>query len=319
MERSEVVYVNDFEDLTAHVYTIGYPVEGEAILFVLCNKGNPIFTSLTDCYVSDGYNHVEKVISSLGNHGIDAFFWTHPDSDHSIGIRDVLDKFDEGKMAHIFLPASFDSKDAYDVSDDAKKSLVYLYENYNSGRRYRMHHACVTEGECRSLFYFDIMELKSRGVIRCDFKCMAPVDAIVARRKYSGAKDKTNDLSIVYTIEINGCKFLFTGDMTNQTVQFIDGGYLRNVNMIKIPHHASDEPKNFIRLLSGNNIREIVSVTTRKSPNLPVQSVVNAYKGLEHEVYYTGSGTDKYGCVEYCMNIKSMLHEVACTGNAMQL
>lgn len=319
MERSEVVCVDDFEDLTAHVFTIGYPVEGEAILFVLCNKVKPVFTSLTDCYVSDGYNHVEKIVSSLGNHGIDAFFWTHPDSDHSMGIRDVLDKFDEGNVAHIFLPASFDSKDAYDVSDEAKMSLEYLYKNYNSARRYRMHHACVTEGECRSLFYFDIMELKSRSVIRCDFKCIAPVDAIVARRKYAGAKDKTNDLSIVYTIEINGCKLLFTGDMTNQTVQFIDGGYLQDVNMIKIPHHASDEPKNFNKLLFRNNITEIVSVTTRKSPNLPVQSVINDYKSLNHEVYYTGCGADKYGCIEYCLRVKSLLHEVAFTGNAMQL
>lgn len=319
MERGDIIYIDSLEDLEAHVFTIGYPSEGETILFILCNKGKPVFTSLTDCYMTDDCNHIENLMSGLGINNIDAFFWTHPDKDHSLGIRDVLDKFDAGKNAHIFLPSTLDSDDAYNIAEDIKKSLRYLLDNYNSRKKYRIHQACVSEGECRSLFYFDIIELKNRSCIRCDFKCLAPIDAIVLRRKYNVSKNKTNDLSIVYAIEINGSKLLFTGDLTNQTAQFLDGGYLQNVKLIKIPHHASDEPRRFNGLLFSYNISDIVSVTTIKSPLHPVMSVIDEYKKLGHSVYSTGTGNEKYGCIEYCMNVKNILTSVTCTGNAIQL
>lgn len=319
MERGEIIYISSVEDLTIHVFTIGYPAEGETILFILCDKGKPVFTSLTDCYKTADYNHIENVMESFGNPDIDVFFWTHPDTDHSAGIKEVLDKFDVNKKAHVFLPSSFDSDDAYNVTDDVKGTLKYLFDKYNSNRRYKIHQACVYQGECRSLFYFDIIELKNRSTIRCDFKCMAPIDAIVTRRQYNKSKNEINDLSIVYMVEMNGSKLLFTGDLTNQTAQFLNGEWLQNVALIKIPHHASDEPKRFNSMLFIRNIRDIVSVTTVKTPHHPVEAVINDYKRLNHKVYSTGTGYDKYGCVEYCMNMKDMSHDVVCTGNALLL
>lgn len=319
MERGKIIHVDSFEDLYVHVFTIGYPIEGEAILFIISDKGKPIFTSLTDCYITEECNHIETILSRFQNHAIDIFFWTHPDKDHSVGIKDVLNKFDTYKTARIFLPSSFDSENAYNISDDIKSSLKYLYDNYNSKTKYNMHQACVTLGEYRSLFYFNILELKSRNILRCDFKCLAPIDSIIARRKYNDSKSKTNDLSIVYTIELNGSKLLFTGDLTNQTAQFLNGDYLSDVNMIKIPHHASDEPKNFNGILFSHNIRDIISVTTIKSPKHPSENVINDYKKLNHAVYSTGKGDDIYGCIEYSMNLKSMVPIINCTGNALQL
>lgn len=145
MEKGDIIYIDSLEDLEAHVFTIGYTSEGETILFILCNKGKPVFTSLTDCYMTDDCNHIENIMS------------------------------------------------------------------------------------------------------------------------------------------------------------------------------ASDEPRRFNGLLFSYNISDIVSVTTIKSPLHPVMSVIDEYKKLGHSVYSTGTGNEKYGCIEYCMNVKNILTCVTCTGNAIQL
>lgn len=320
MKNREVISVDSFDNLSIHIYTIGYPIEGEAILFVLQYKDKVLFTSLTDCYEYNNYNHIETILNNLGKPNIDLFIWTHPDTDHSIAIRNILDKFDSERKARICLPDSLYCYKYYNISNDSQKSLEYLFNNYNKGKKKNVMLAIASEQECRSIYQFDIQELNTRSRIRCEFKCMSPIDTIVSRRIFYGQSPTVNDLSIVHTIEINNKKFLLTGDLTNQTSQFLNNEYLSDVDFIKIPHHGSSEPVKFNDIIIKNNIRDIVSVTTIKGNDHPVDDVINKYKRLNHKVYSTGRGKDDFGCVEYAVSFNDMencyIHE---SGNASSL
>lgn len=96
--------VENLCNLHLDIHTIGYPEEGESLLTLLCDANRVLFTVLTDCYEEDGYNHVASLMQKLDICQIDAFIWTHPDKDHSVGIPKILSKYDPDKKAQIFLP-----------------------------------------------------------------------------------------------------------------------------------------------------------------------------------------------------------------------
>lgn len=71
--------VKDIRSLHLDIHTIGYPEEGEALLTMICDGGQALFTVLTDCYGTKDYNHIHHVMQMAHTNRIDAFIWTHPD------------------------------------------------------------------------------------------------------------------------------------------------------------------------------------------------------------------------------------------------
>lgn len=314
------IQVKSFGDLRLVYNVIGYPDEGESIVFSLFNKQNPIFTIVTDCFKANDYNHTVEVLKEYGVNTIDAFVWTHPDYDHSVGIEEILELYDHDHQAMIFLPETFNGeKKDYRICVESQNAIRYLMENYNSGRKYRINFIGLNPGESPRVFsQIKISELSTGHDVFFSMAFLAPNSDLAERRDGEGRDFLLNDLSLVYVIRLNGCDYLFTGDLSEQTIQFLDQDYLNNVRFIKIPHHGSKSAKGLIGLLKENEIHEAISVcTTFSKKNLPEKDVLIGYKSLGEKVYCTGTGGEDYGCVKTMFKMRGVAEtEPELFGNA---
>jgi hypothetical protein len=315
--------ISDVNNLTLNIYTIGYPIEGESILTVLCEKGKPIFTIVTDCYSDDKCHAINCLLASFGKPHIDVFIWTHPHDDHSKGIIKLLDKNDAMHTAKIFLPDGIMAgKLKKLLSVEVKSILKYLNKNYNHNCLYNINYVGVSDQESRTFQW--ILVQRNNGVnVKCNLSFIAPISAVEARRFHC---DDTifnlNDLSIVYSLNINDTNYIFGGDVRNQNVKFLNEGNLVNVQFIKIPHHSSIEPINFLKLLQKNGIKAAVATTTvYKRKNLPQDRMITGYKSVAYQIMTTGGNNGyRIGCIRYRTSIINAGNsEVRRIGNAKTL
>lgn len=313
------IRVERFDNIGIFVFVVGFPKEGESIVFVMQDGDIPVFTIVTDCYSYNGYNHTTKVLQDNGIKQIDAFVWTHPDQDHSIGIVDMLTTFDTGKQSKVFVPSTFNGGQDYTVCDDAAKAIGFLMQEYNKDRLYNLHFVSVNTGEQpRSLYRINVIESTTGHEINIALKFLAPNSALIERRDGMAKDFNLNDLSLVYVWSLNGFNYLFTGDLINQSVQFIDADDLINTNFIKIPHHGSDSSAKLIKLLCQNELNVASSVSTVSTQNNdPKDFILQKYKSFSNKVCCTGYGDNNYGCVKTVFDINGVLKkEPELFGNA---
>lgn len=318
------IWVERFDDISIVVYVVGYPREGESIILTLQNKDKPVFTVVTDCYKEGVNNYTAYLLREIGVKEIDAFIWTHPDRDHSLGIIDMLSEFDKKRKAKIFVPQTFNGGQWYHVCKEAQKAIVFLRKKYITRKRELLGPVGLLPGESprvllRKAIYCKYLEKP----IYCKLRFIAP-DGTLAEKKDGDRKDFTlNDLSLVYLFSINDCHYLFTGDLLNRTVQFIKeqitgeeyDNYLDNLSFIKIPHHGSKSSADLIDLLyntrsvleSDNevgdkyckNVDSASVSTVFVNDNLPEKAVLEGYCTITSRVYCTGSEKgNPYGCVK---------------------
>lgn len=310
--------VDDLRNLSLIIHTIGYPDMGEAILTMICDGDSVLFTTLTDCYLTPQCNQVAAILDEK-NVSVDVFIWTHPDKDHSVGIKDILDKYDGGHDAQIFLPEEFHDKISYEVCQESLNTLKYLKENYNNGKKYNISTVGVTEKETRSLIQLQFEEAFGEKSIHCSWQFMAPFCGLTWRQA-SKENFVLNDLSIVYSMYFNGVNFLFGGDLAERSIKFMDDQYMQNVHFIKIPHHGSDiDNKAFIRKMQACQVENALAVTTSYKSTHPYPQTLESYKKISNEIDCTGDKNHNqclYGCVKASFNICSLAYETDLSGNA---
>lgn len=325
MPRSFKFPITDINNLQMHLYTIGYPTEGEAILSVICENNKVLFISLTDCYEhtdndKNHYNHINPILAEYGNPPINVFIWTHPDKDHSVGITTILERYDPNHNALVYLPSALDKDNKFDICDEAQYAFRYLSTYYNTGRKYNIIPVGLDDDEARSLCKLQFEQTSTLRTITCSFIFLAPFSTLLLRRSVKSEKDFViNDMSIVYAMKFNGFNFLFCGDLAQQSIQFLNNTYLHDMYYIKIPHHGSDQPKGFIGKIVDNQVENPVSTTTVFQNNLPRTTILNEYKKLGYEVYCTGRGNEKFGCIKTIFNISDFTKVTSFSGNAYKL
>jgi len=315
----KTIKVERYNDIDIQIFVVGYPSEGESIVLLVRDKGTPIVTIVTDCYVSNGYNHTGKLLENNCISQIDAFVWTHPDSDHSLGIIDLLTAFDSEKKSKIYVPSSFNGGQNYEVCEESAKAIAFLMKEYDSNRKYNLNFVSLNKGETpRSLYRIKIVESASGNEVEISLKFLLPNSALVERRDVKDKDFVLNDLSLVYVMDINGFNYLFTGDLVDQSVQFIDADDLLSVNYIKIPHHGSDSSGKFVELLNQNNLENVISVSTVFAPKSdPKPEILKAYQAFGKNVCCTGNGENIFGCVKATFDINGQLEtEPELSGNA---
>lgn len=319
------IWIDRFDDISIVVYVIGYPKEGESIVLSLQNEHEPIFTIVTDCYEENENNYTIGLLRDIGVGQIDAFVWTHPDRDHSLGIINLLTEFDKNRESTIFIPSTFNGGQWYHVCKEAHNAINFLMENYNSNNKYQLGFVSLVSGEPpRVLLKKRIIEKTSGNRIDLRIKFIAPNGALAERRDGTRNDFTLNDLSIVYLFSVNNCHYLFTGDLVDQTIRFIkeqinteDDNYLFNLRFIKIPHHGSSSSEKLIDLLEsmllGSEMcvdqKSIISVSTVfEKDNLPECAILNRYQNISSRVYCTGNNKGaSCGCVKINYNLNGML------------
>ena len=211
-----------YSNLVLEVHTVGYPEMGESIVTFLKDGSRVLLTVIIDSFKTDNADEVKRILEDNGHPSINIFIWTHPDEDHSVGIENLLDEFDKERKAIVYMPANM-TKDIM-TCEAAKNALDYLMKNYDTGRNYQLRPILTVGDQVSTQNGFTIHERLTNRIITGNFSFLLPDTSLTMRRSYHGAKNPgdMNDFSLVYVLELNGIHYLFGGDMTKQSIQFIE-------------------------------------------------------------------------------------------------
>ena len=313
--KSKERWVTDFSQLHLYIFTIGYNGEGESILAVIKEGERCLYTFLIDCYKGTGdYNHACKILHNEGISRINSIVWTHPDEDHSVGFKEFIEEFDSKHQAEVFIPLI--SSRNVGLCEESRRNLQYIEGKYNSGKKRKLI-PLIVNNKADVYDQLSFKEKESNRIMNCRFKFYLPNGSMAQRRMDKGIV-RWNDLSLLFTLECNGYTYLFGGDITEQSLQFVPFDQFTNVCFVKIPHHGSAEVKSFSQRIRKGCVdgKVLASVTEFSGKGLPKKNVLDKYKDFCKGIYCTGTGTHPYGCVETDFNLFNLSNRRQMTGNA---
>lgn len=298
-----------YSNLSLEVHTVGYPEMGESIVTFLKDGTRVLLTVITDSFKTDNADEVKHILEANGHPSVNIFIWTHPDEDHSVGIESLLDEFDSQRDATVYMPANM-SKDIM-TCDAARKAFDYLVKNYDTGRRYQLRPILTIGNQVVTQNGFEIHERLTNRTITGNFSFLLPDSSLTMRRSYHGAKNAgdMNDFSLVFVLELNGIRYLFGGDMTKQSIQFIerkDCSYLENIRFVKIPHHGSTEPLKLVDKLVPYQSGKAVATTTVFKATHPYKDALDKYAEICEHVFSTDRGPESYGSIRLDFSVTRM-------------
>ncbi len=312
--------IDSFENLHLRIRTLGYPRAGESILISLMDKERSLYTVLIDSYKERNYNYwLTKLPRDTR---IDAFVWTHPDEDHSLGVDDILNQFDPEHKASIFLPTSLTRKLLTDNKKHASLPCYnYLKSHYNRASTYLWKEISVTEDEeIRYCYKMQIADRENNDTVTFRLGFMLPNGSVVNRRvdKRKMNSGEMNHLSLFCVVELNKIRYIFSGDLAEVNIQFLAEDQLSNCRFIKIPHHGSKEPIKLIEKIKPLSSSPTHSVTTVFGASHPYDEVLKEYAKKFEAVFSTGRGNHPYGLVDINYSVSNpVTYELKLAGNAI--
>lgn len=305
---------------------------GESILALLCDGETVLFSVLTDCYsigeTGSMYNHVHSILDRYNVSQIDAFIWTHPDKDHSVGIENTLSIYDKNDQAEIFVPYGliYEDKTGDSFCDEASQAINYIYNHYSKkGSRVskrKIHTVSTDDHEIRDLVIFDIFADDEIDPLKCKFRFVQPYSEFCNHAEFWDMELEHNLMSIVYSIELNGRNYLFTGDLMDDGARRIKHDeFFSRINYIKIPHHGSCHSEEFLGMVVNyyknyNNHWLTSTVTRFNKSNDPKDIILKRYCKLGDVYYITNNKANKVGCIETIVDIINDECLTNCEGNA---
>lgn len=316
------IKIDSFQDLHLCIKTLGYPNNGESLMVSLMDKQKELYNIFIDNYEYNDYQHWLAHLPKETR--IDAFIWTHPDEDHSIGVDKLLSAFDPEKQANIYLPTSLTRELLVNNKKDASLACYdYLKENYNKGRVYRWNEISLTDEEgIRYLCGRKIINRENGDCVVFRIGFMLPNSSVVNRRvdkSYMNAGEM-NDLSLFFVIELNKARYIFTGDLADISLKFLDEDYLSNCRFIKIPHHGSKDPIHLVDKIKPHPSSSPYAVTTIYGTTNPYDEVIDKYFEKCEAVYSTDRGKEIFGLVEIDFFVSNFeKSQVTLSGNAKML
>ena len=326
VDCAKTLRIKDFDNLRLHICVIGYPVMGESVVAMLCESDKVLFTVVTDSYCCEengnGYNYVVELLKKKGVGQIDAFVWTHPDKDHSIGIECLLDIYDSQHTAEIFIPEGLIGKNQETFCNETISAIGYIYANYSpkgSRKDRRNIHTVSTDfQEIRDLMKLNIVADDFESMT-CKFRFVQPYSEYCHHCDFWDIEQEHNLMSIVYSIELNGRNYLFTGDLMDDGTRMMSHEILSRINYVKIPHHGSKHSKELLNILRNYSTKGLTSsATSFNSSGAPQPKVLQAYSDMGNVYYVTDDRTHPIGCIETIVGVVDDVCTTLCTGNAIQ-
>lgn len=298
-----------YSDIVLEVHTVGYPDMGESIVTFLKDGPKVLLTLVTDCYKEDDVDEVRDILVANGHPNIDFFIWTHPDKDHSVGIEELLDEFDSGRKATVYMPGYMTM--GIIPCDAGKAAFSYLMSNYNRNRKYQLVPIATVDDQVVTLNRFELLERRTNRRISCALQFLLPDATLIMRRSNCGAGNPgdMNDFSLVYVLELNGVRYFFGGDMSKQSIQFLerkDQSFCENIRFVKIPHHGAKDLLGFVEKLSPYQGKKAVATTTVFLNEHPYREALDKYDVICEHVSSTDRGEKPFGRIQLSFNISRM-------------
>ena len=265
MIEKEDIYINKTDNI--EIYVIGYKKRGESIIITIGNK----FMGVIDCYKKRDLFLTKKIILDK-KMKIDFLCWTHSDWDHTFGLSELSEFFDDN--THIIVPSGFQAKE-FRKFLNADKNRGYQYEEYSKilnmfdKMDYENYHAANQDSYYYSFSLREIGSMGDSGKYDVRIYAFSPISkkikeyncnhiqSVYDRDKhwYSNMNTDNNLFSVGLVIEIGNKskvnKICLTGDLNNETLKTMSKTtreklFLRNT-FFKIPHHGSENSNEILK------------------------------------------------------------------------
>ena len=140
--------------------------------------------------------------------------------------------------------------------------------------------------------------------LKFELMAIAPNGGLVRDWKSTKKETVKNILSIGLEIKLGEYKFIFSGDMPDESIEMVYSPLLKDPVWLKIPHHGSDSSGSMANRITyeSNNLYGCTTVFTSK--NRPVDKILDLYmdNGCTR-IDSTHTGDEKYGIIEYTFDL----------------
>lgn len=285
-----------FKETTIKIQTVGTDADGEGQLII-------IDTDLDDKFVIliDSLGSMEQSIKIFKENNItliDLLIWTHPHTDHSTGLIDLINS-DDIEIRKVFVPTYIEKyiSDCKDVPVKLYDKIIHECGDRLPGKKSNKIQLDECSGE--QIILNEIIKFNPDNGIYdenenpiSDFifeiKSLSPSSQILTYRHLKGKMHNKNDLSISVLLTLGDFRALFSGDIEDNTIKRINE-FDFIPNYIKIPHHGSRSSFSIIdkiSCLTRDSYIDVGVITNMKSAKLPQQEGKDFYSNYINKLYY---------------------------------
>ncbi|TGY66201.1 hypothetical protein [Dubosiella muris] len=302
------------------VYIIGYKNQGEAILIVVEVDGRAVFCVLIDSYHCKDKNLIQEILVKKRIQWIDIICWSHPHGDHSKGMKDIIKNY-SNEDTLILIPEGVELS-PQKFSKEVIKLFSYLREQVvQSAEKYRV--MSVSDGKNVLFYHWPKPKfIYQTQEFQLKINSFAPPSHSLRANQFLNRID--NNLNSIGFVLVLGNKYLvFTGDIENNAWSQLPPIFIKDIDLLKIPHHGSKTANKALDLFSDIDISVCTSYICGNS-KLPEKEIIDCYENISAEVYLTQSmrseeNQEGYGMVKVKYNLLKSTKEVQMYGNAMQI
>lgn len=119
-----------------------------------------------------------------------------------------------------------------------------------------------------------------------DYPCDIKLKSLYIQNLYLGKFENDNQNSLIHYCEIDGYKFLFTGDIDKHVEQLlVKNTDLNNIDVLKVAHHGSKTSSS--ELFIRNILPRFAIISTSGQYNHPSLSVIQTLSDYKADIYIT--------------------------------
>lgn len=286
-ERTNIMRKNDlfqryYCKLICKIFVAGHSSQGENVIVVLYGDEEIIYSCVVDSFILNDRILPKDLLYAIGINHITDLFWTHPHDDHSNGILDLIEEF---KPEAVYI-----SSELHTLPFDRASISSQVLEGINKYKGYdrRFSYQPKIQGiATNSTLYSEILHVGSYNV-PFEIFTIAPSSGKVRRNAIENRFSALNDYSIVISINIGDFSLLLTGDVQNRMIAYANEDLYREVptpNILKIPHHGSNDSVDIMKLFSNDQPVDIAITTSKRTSNLPRNEAMQYYNSHCHNIF----------------------------------
>ncbi len=329
MANAPIMIEHDIDELNLFIYVIGYKDLGESIVFIIKDVDIPVFTMVIDSYQSSVTNYTIEILKENNINNVDLLCWTHPDLDHTVGLDAIIKDF--CKQTIFVTPEGLRERLIKYPDEEALKILTYIDKTHSLRKEAHKHRVSVAnEYEYSQVLTQPLVDISGKKLV-LDVKSLAPIYSYIEYYKVNDVDYAKNIYSIVLVVNIGGRKFLFTGDVEDRTIKYMDLEQIEDIFLLKVPHHTSDSSVTMWEYYNNkyeeqNKEIPLAMTSIYKRYGHPNPDMVNRYKRICHNFYCTNIKPDnteyEHGYICYkskictAINYNQLHEDIICYGLA---